>query len=265
MAGKWTRFADLHRHLDAPLRPLPQDVDLMRRAIAGRDGAVLLLGVTPGLAALGADLTAVDGALRMIREVWPGDRPDRRAMVGDWRHLPVADASRDAVIGDGALNSAGRCLNEVLGEIARILKPDGIAAFRCFCAPEAPEDLAAIGRDVAAGGCGNFHALKWRIAMALAAEAPDRYVPVAQTLQTFNALFPDRAALCALTGWPESDVASIDFYEDASHGLVYPTEREMIARLAAHFPHATALHVAGYPLAERCPTLVFARHPGLLP
>jgi hypothetical protein len=75
--------------------------------------------------------------------------------------------------GDGSLNAIAGNLPALLREIRRVLVPRGVGAFRTFCAPEFPESLGTIRHDVEYGWQGNFHALKWRIAMALAANAAE--------------------------------------------------------------------------------------------
>lgn len=261
MASTWTSFADLHNHIRSPLRPVQQDVATLRMAIAGHDDAVVLLGVTPQLAGLGDRLTAFDGSARMVAEIWPGDAPTRTASVADWLALPLADGAASAVIGDGALNSVAADLPALLGEIRRVLRPDGVAAFRTFCSPEEPETLAAIKHDIDANRPGNFHALKWRIAMALAAAAPDACAAVAVVRDSFDAMFPDREALAAATGWPAADIASIDYYAGATHSLCYPTERALGALAGAHFAKIEFIPGTGYPLAARCPTIVMSGLP----
>jgi len=227
------------------------------RAIHGRDQRVLLLGVTPELAVLGRDLTAVDNSPRMIARIWPGDNEERRALLADWTHLPFEDASFDAVIGDGSLNSAADQAKAVLGEVSRLLAPGGKAAFRTFCSPTLPESLESIQQDVESGTAGNLHALKWRIAMALAALTEDWVVPVEAILETFNRMFPDRSALAGATGWTIGEISTLDAYDGADHGLAFPTVDQLTQLAAGLFGDAAFLPGAGYPLAERCPIIAW--------
>jgi SAM-dependent methyltransferase len=258
LTGDWRNFSGVYGKLRPPLRPTSGDVDNLRRAIAGSDQRVLLLGVTPELSVLGEQLIAVDNSPRMLADVWPGDRPDRRAMLADWTDLPFASASFDAVIGDASLNAAPGQVEEVIAETARVLAPGGKAAFRLFCAPERPERLDSIEADVASGWDGNLHALKWRIAMSLAASRPRASVPVADILQAFDAMFPDRAELAALTGWPAEDIATLDAYVGATHSLGFPTLSAFQALLERRFSAVSVSPAWGYPLAERCPVVIAA-------
>jgi SAM-dependent methyltransferase len=212
--------------------------------------------VTPELSVLGPDLTAVDNSPRMLAEVWPGDGEARRAILADWTDLPFAQGTFDAVIGDGSLNSAPEAVDEVLTEAKRVLAPGGKAAFRLFCAPEEAETLQSIMDDLGAGWPGNVHALKWRIAMVLAAPRPRAIVPVREILGEFNRMFPDRTALAARTGWSQDDIATLDAYVGADHSLGFPSLSAFLRDFERHFRKVCVVRASGYPLAERCPTVI---------
>jgi len=255
-SGGWRNFPDVYAKLGPPLRPSAGDVENFRRATSSGEQRVLLLGVTPELSVLGRKLTAVDNSPRMLADVWPGDGEARRAMLADWTDLPFEDGSFDAVIGDGSLNSAPEQVAAVLIEARRVLSPTGDAVFRLFCSPERPETLDGIAKDVAGSWKGNLHALKWRIAMALAASTPRAIVPVADILDAFNGMFPDRHALEAQTGWPPEEIATLDAYAGADHSLGFPTLSAFEEALRRHFSGISVHFAADYPLAERCPTVL---------
>lgn len=254
----WSDFAAHHRRIRSPLRPSPQDVSNFQYAIRGNDSRVLLLGVTPELSGLGQNLVAADGSPRMIEQVWPGDDDNRRAILADWQSLPFGASSFHAVVGDGSLNVVADGLAALLLEIKRVLMPSGVAAFRTFCSPEIPESLDCIADDVRGGWSGNFHALKWRIAMAAAARQGSCTIPVEEIKKAFEDMFADRNALCEITGWSMSDIATIDYYDVAGYRLGFPSERNMreIARQCGFSISIT--QSTGYPLADRCPIIVLS-------
>lgn len=254
----WQNFPGVYGRLAPPLRPAPSDVQRMREAISPQDDEVLLLGVTPAIAPLGRSLVAVEGSQAMINRLWPGDEADRRAMVGDWTALPFADARFGSVIGDDALNSVAGGLDSLLGEIARILRPGGIAAQRVFASPDESEPLEMVREDALAGRIGNVHALKWRIAMAIA-RAPDFLIPVAEILKAFNAMFPDRGELASLTGWDPLEIDTLDAYVGAWHSLAFPTRAMLEDMGADRFSSCRFVESEGYPLAERCPLVVWTK------
>ena len=255
----WRNFAAVYGRLCPPLRPSPSDVAHFAGAMAGHDARVLLLGVTPELSVLGNDLTAIDNSPRMLSDVWIGDHPARRAVRGDWTRLPFEDSSFTAVIGDGSLNSAPGLEPDMLREIARALADGGRAVFRAFCSPDQPETLSTVRQDVVSRWEGNFHALKWRIAMALAASDANRTVAVRTILAAFDDLFPDRPELALKTGWSLDSITTIDAYAGAAHSLSFPTLAELLDTAAPYFAQARVLEGRGYPLAERCPTIVWSR------
>ena len=256
--GPWRNFPGVYNRLAPPLRPAPSDVERMRAAIAPHDDQTLLLGVTPGIASLGQNLIAVEGSRAMIDRLWPGDQSDRRALVGDWTALPFEAGGFGAVIGDGALNSVANGLDSLIDEIARVLRGGGIAAQRIFASPEDREPLEAVRGDALNGRIGNVHALKWRIAMAIA-DAPDYLVAVADILDAFNAMFPDRAELASVTGWDRSAIDTLDAYVGAWHSLCFPTRAAVRELGTGRFATCRFVESEGYPLAERCPLVVWSR------
>ena len=92
----WQTYPARWSLLKPPLRPDASVVDRVR-ALAGADAApVLVLGVTPELAAAFAQVEAVDRSAEMIAALWPGDAPGRRAIQGDWLELGGRAALRRA-------------------------------------------------------------------------------------------------------------------------------------------------------------------------
>lgn len=252
----WRNFSSVYRRLAPPLRPSDSDVERVRHGLAGYTGRVLLLGLTPELSILSDDLTAVDNSAAMLAKVWPGDTRCRRALLADWTRLPFPNASFTAVIGDGALNSVPEHVDEVLNESKRVLCPAGRAVFRIFCAPASPDTFQRIKRDLVDGQIENVHALKWRIAMALAATQSSAIVSVQEILSAFNNLFPDRAKLARRMGWSLADIATIDAYVGADHTLLFPTLENVLEKISLRFNTVSVAPATEYPLAERCPTIV---------
>jgi len=253
----WQSMAKGWHRLGPPLRPCPEDVEHFHRALGNTPGACLLLGVTPELAGLSARLTALDNSADMIRALWP---QDRRAVRGDWLDMPFEDASFDHVIGDGCPVLLGHPLQHerLFAEAARVLRPGGRLLLRVFVGAEQPETSEQVCSLALAGGIRGFHAFKWRLSMALAAQARDHTFHIADTLHTFDRLLPDRARLAAITGWPMRDIETIDFYRGSSARYSYPP----LSALRSIVPlelHEVEVRHGSYELAERCPILVWER------
>lgn len=255
-AQNWTRLARQYARLRAPFSPTAQDVELFRHAISGHDERVLLLGVTPALAGFGRDMLAVEAMPDVIAALWPGDSLDRRAVASDWRTLPCPDRSHSAIIGDGVFSAADTDPVELLREFLRVLSPSGVIAIRCFCAPAQAEPLEAVVADTLARKLPDLNVLKWRLAMLLAASDADFRVPVITVLETFNRLFPDRAALLEQTDWAESEFDFIDLYRGSSSVLRFLPEDRLRDSFSSYGCSVSLLRPEGYPLAARCPLIV---------
>jgi SAM-dependent methyltransferase len=253
----WPLHARAWSLVGPPLRPCAEDIAIVEREV-GRAGRtdMLVLGVTPELVALalpeGSTVIAVDKQPAMIDALF-APAPHRRALVGEWLALPLADASIDLVVGDGGLSVFAFPVDyrAFAIELARVLRPGALVVVRLFAAPRDPESLDDVR--AALPSIGSFDALKWRIAMAI--QSPDRAVRVTAIRDAFDALVPDRAALAERTGWSRDVIDHIDIYRDSPAIYSFPTLDEVRAVLAPQFTEV-ACHVPGYELGDRCPTLV---------
>ena len=249
-AKQWSRIA-------SPLRPSHEDTEIIQQALEPGDGNYLLLGVTPEFASLPGSLVAIDHNAAMIRAVWPGNHSGRNAIQGDWLHLPFGEGAFDAVIGDGCLTLLSFPLQyeQLFSQLRGVLKSRGKVLVRVFASPDKAESCADVCREAINGKAGNFHAFKWRLAMAMTAESGEPNISVAEIHKLFNRLLPDREQLAKASGWDQKDIATIDVYHESSATYSFPT----LSRLRQIFPrglHETGLAHGSYELAERCPTLV---------
>lgn len=253
----WSDFASKWHRMASPLRPCPEDVDIIQRALAPGGGSYLLLGVTPELTNPPGHLTALDHNAAMIGAVWPGNHSRRNAVQGDWLQMPFAAHSFDAIIGDGSLTllSYPAQYRGVLAQCKQMLKPGGKILIRLFASPEQAETCADVCAAALDGRIGSFHAFKWRLSMTFAAETPDAHVNVTDTYAAFNRMLPDRGALAKATGWAAETIDTIDFYRGSAARYSYPTLSQVRAILAPDF-REIALLQGSYELAERCPTII---------
>ncbi|HET6361318.1 MAG TPA: class I SAM-dependent methyltransferase [Gemmatimonadota bacterium] len=265
----WERHARQWSRVGPPLRPSPEDLAVVERALGAwstatsrLDSTVLVMGVTPELCSLttleGTRVIAVDRSRDMIRAVWPGPlhRGDA-AICGDWRRLPLSDRSVDVVLSDGCLSTLpfpGGYM-EACAELRRVLATDGRCVARCFVQAETPEPLADVLRDLADGRVKGFHAFKWRLAMALQANA-EQGVVLAEVWDTLQASEPDLAALSRRVGWSIETVRTINAYRGVAARYTFPT-LDALSRLfsEAGFAILDVIHPA-YELSERCPSLI---------
>lgn len=264
----WEKHANQWQCVGPPLKPSPED-GLM--TIAGLQPVleqgrcqIAVLGVTPELVQLPwpapVELSAYDHSEQMIASVWrPHPAVPSTVRCASWQHLPVADATFHAAVGDGSLNALPdlECYDSVLKELCRVLTPEARVAIRCFVRPDVPETLPEVVAAVSAMQVGSFHALKWRIAMSLA-NVPGAAAPVASIHRAFCECFPSRAELVRLTGWPEALIDTIDVYRGSPTQYSFPTLDEIRETCRPYFDIAAVMH-GTYELADRCPTLVLQR------
>ena len=243
-----------------PLRPDAAVVAAFRELVRDLEDPMLLLGVTPELADLSPNLTAVDRTQPMLDFVWPGDTPQRRARLGNWLKLGMPSASFASVIGDGALTFPYPGLQtKVLREAANVLIPGGRFVCRVFSSPETGETLEAVRSAVGRGEIGSVHALKWRIGMAIGHERGGPNVPVSEIRDTCERWFPDRASLAADTGWPRDEIDTIDTYAGSNAIYGFSTRRQLLEIVPPEFANARFVDAGSYELAERCPLFVLER------
>jgi SAM-dependent methyltransferase len=268
----WSRHAAAWDRIGPPLRPSPDDGAILERlASSVAAPRVLVLGTTPEMARLawpaGTTLLAVDRSPTMIADVWPGfPRPGEGALLADWRTMALPPASRDLVVGDGitAVLRWPDELAEVCGRVRDVLapggpgRPAGRVALRAFLRPDVPEAPEAVLDAALARRIAGFHAFKLRLVMALQAD-PARGVAVADVWRWWAAHGPGADALAAATGWPAGQIDTLGSYRDATVVMTFPTADELRAVAAAAGLVEVATEVGGYELAERTPTVVWAR------
>ena len=261
----WAMHAARWGRLGPPLRPCPEDLHRLHAAWAASlpDGIparcieILSLGVTPEVAlfpwAEKASLRAIDSSEDMIRTVWPGDAPDRNAVLGNWLQTPFADASFDLIVCDAGLAQlVGIESLVVLGrELRRVLRKDGRVVMRHFARPALAESEQSIIGATEADRVGNFHELKLRLLMALESRTPQLGVRLGDAWDYFARLFPDRESLAKRIGCDLQTVATMDAYRgrDARYSFLALAEVAQ-AFDAFRLAEGPAGH---YPFAECCP------------
>jgi hypothetical protein len=251
---------NLHRRwaaLKPPLRPNAEVVGALRAATEDWGARVLLLGVTPELAAIGDTMVAVDMSAAMIAAAWPGDTGTRCAVHGNWLAMPLWRREFTAVIGDGSL--AFLPMTEyarLFEQLEPLLLPGARLAIRFYETPEDCETIAQLRADIMAGDRSGFHAFKWRLAMAIAAESRDPNVPVVLIHEVFEREFGDRTALSKASGWTLEEIAEIDQYARQDTVFSFPTRRQLLAALPRTLSNPRFAASGRYELAERCPILL---------
>lgn len=261
---------DIAYHWDAwgpPLRPVPEDLQIMQLAlrqwaseVLAESAEVFLCGVTPEIVQmdwpLPVRLVGVDRSPSMVRVVWPGDIPGvRRGIVGDWLTPPVPPRSQDVVILDGGSNffAFPTGCRSLLASFHTMLRPQGVLIHRLYAQADRKESLDEVLEAMQAGRIGNFHVFKWRVAGALQT-SPEEGITLDAIWHACTKAGLDPARL-PQPGWSPRAIESIRFYEGKQARHHFATLAEFQSLLAEHFERIEVI-VPRYELGERCPILV---------
>jgi SAM-dependent methyltransferase len=206
----------------------------------------------------------VDKSALMIEKVWAG-RPGTHdaAICGDWRSMPLGPLSVDLVLGDGSLSNL-RYPDEyrmVFRELRRVLRPSGRCVLRCFMQLDERETIEDVIADLNAGLIGSFHALKWRLVMALQPNL-EQGVAVEAVWQLVNEKWPDLTQLAQKLRCPVEQVSTIRAYQDVATRYTFPTFSQYCGFFRANSFSVVAIAKHRYELGERCPTFVLEKQAG---
>lgn len=264
--GQWPLVAQQWLQLGTPLRPGTDDIAIARGMIERWHGTAqprfLILGVTPEYHALahhtGGRIQAIDRTTEMIRYVWPGLPSE--ALTGDWRHMPWQEPLFDIALCDGGLQLVGYPdgLDEVAGELHRVLAPGGVFIVRLFTPPETPESPENVLQDLAKGHIPNLNVLKLRLGMAMQTDA-ESGTALNDVWTRLNDAAGPWPQLAEKLSWPLEHLSAIDAYRGSPARMHYFTPTQAIAAFErAGFIPLESAHTAGI-LGAQCPTLCFRR------
>lgn len=249
-----------------PWHPSREDAAFMREwtsPVLEKDAVrkILILGVTPEIVQLdwppGAHIVGIDSSPAMIASLWPGDvSAPSHVACARWQQMPFKDAAFDAVVGDGSLNALSSLeeYGKVLGEVSRVLKPEGVLVLRCFVKPPQVETPERVLSRAMEGEFPTTAAFRLRFAFALT--DADGSIGLAALHDAFNALVPDRDALARVTGWPRQDIDRVDTDRESRVRLTFPTQSHLIS-LSERIFRVEGSARGTYTQAEHCPTFLF--------
>ena len=270
----WDHVAPSFSVLGPPLKPSPEDVQFVEKAVAdwssdhpGKRLRALLLGVTAGIANMRwpeeSALIAVDNSFEMAGTVWPGNIPSkRRAVCGDWLSLPQAHASCDVVIGDGSMN----CVRYPDGfralakSVRSILRPDGVLLLRSFVRPEAKDSLEQVFTDLFQSKFPTVNHFKFLLLMAMQ-RSTEQGIVVDDVYREWMRRKINKDELIAITGWEKQSIRSIEIYEGQDVVHTFPTVSELRSVLGEFFDEVS-ISTPSYLLGDRCPSFVLTPRSG---
>ncbi|MDQ1923222.1 class I SAM-dependent methyltransferase [Massilia pseudoviolaceinigra] len=261
VADHWQAHARQWSRIGGPLRPGEEDLAIMRTIVGPEPGLGLLLGVTPELSALSERLIAVERDGAMIDRHWAPRGSGQSVRQGDWLELPLARDSIDFAAGDGSLNMLHHAAGHVrlFAQLHTCLRDRATLALRVFTAPERHETPGQVVDDALRGAIGSFHAFKWRLAMALVAQAGDPNIAVTAICNAVDLRLPDRDTLAVRAGWPRADIDTIDAYRGSLALYCFPTLAQLRATIPAAYEELGIFH-GSYELAQCCPIVALRLH-----
>ena len=239
-----------------PYRPHPDSIAKQVELVGSDSQAVMVLGVTPELTAAFNNVVAVDNTQVMIDAFWPGDTETKRVINTDW--FNTLDFTPTGIVGDLSLN-----LLFFPGHIKFLLQKlyDQMAPGATFaCRVVARADKTITEQElIDLTETMSWHA--WRLLFVQhIAGMEGASVFNFRKYTRFQELFPDRATLCARTGWDIHEVArSMDSYCGAPGCSANPTRRQWQEQIPKDAEAVQMIDVGDYELAELCPILTFRK------
>jgi SAM-dependent methyltransferase len=204
--------------------------------MAARPGALLLLGVTPGIARLARApdtlLVALDWSDAMLRGTCP---PEAARVRGDWRELPIGSRRVALILGDGCYSALGSIegTREMNRQMHRVLAVGGMACLRCFVRPARDKGVAAFVAETREGPRMRFDLFRWRLAMSV--HGARRWgVALGEVWEAWNRV-ADRAALVARHAWSAEEVARLERWKNATARYSFASLDELAHAAAPWF------------------------------
>ncbi len=143
---QWHSMAQMWEFVKAPLRPQKSETDFLNSSLQKNFKSpvkVLILGVTRELFKLnwpvGSLVEAVDKSQAMIDALWLGKK--ECAYCDNWLGFKGVSESYDMILCDGGLHLVNYPAeqSQLLQNIYRLLKKDGLLSFRFFSPPRVQE------------------------------------------------------------------------------------------------------------------------------
>lgn len=263
-----------HWRVSTPISPRPEDIRYYEANAARHSGEAdeleldaLLLGVTPAIAAMrwpaGTRLVALDWSAGMLRNVFPRASVTvfARPLLGDWREMPLAEASVDFVAGDGCYSTFANLESAVLvnREVARVLRPGGSFCVRCHRRLDATPPMEQLFGRLLAGEFRDLDMFRWQLAMSLHGDSRDG-VCLGDAWKAWHEHVPDTRRLQARLGWTDDAIANLESWKDSRSRYFFPTLAELRALASAEL-ELEDVDVPEYEWGEHFPRLTM-RRPG---
>ena len=267
--NSWDLNSPNWRLFGSPLRPNTEDLSFLEKEIFSRldlinskAQRVVILGVTPELANLpwleNTEIIAIDSSSKMISGVWHKmQKTQGKAIFADWRKLPLEDNSCDVVLGDGCftLLDYPNSYHQVLQEVKRILKSQGLFSMRFFLRPSQTENITTIFKELEMGEISNFHLFKLRLARALQTSTTEG-IPVAEIYKVWEKTISAPEQLLQKLGWSVDLLKTINMYKNSPSIYTFPTLEEIQDLFSSYFVELSC-NFPTYQSGKFFPTIIF--------
>ena len=264
----WEYLASAYPLLGSPLRPSPEDIAIAEAAVeayvatrSAYSSLAVLMGATPDLARMrwpaSTKLIGSDASHAMMRFVWPGDEATMRfGICANWLAFPLPPSSVQIVVGDGSLNCVRHPeeADALCASVRDVLVEDGLMVLRCFVRPHQPESVDGVFSEMYRGAIPTYSQFKFRLFVAMEQDLR-RGLAVAELYRLWASYSIDPVCLAKATGWPLSEIQTMDGFRDSSTVHTFPTMTEFRGLLERHFD-LVDIRTPSYPLGEQCPTFV---------
>jgi len=245
-----------------PLKPVPEDIDAIFNLVCIKLKVMtqaVVLGATPQYLSLGerlmTHLTFVDISEDMIKYCWH-DALNATAVKANWLNMPLPSDFYQLVLADGSLTVLPNLdqYSMLAKELDRVLSNGGLFVVRAYV-PTEQETVDFVFKQLEAGAINNFHAFKWRLAMALSNN--DGEVPVSDIWFTWFDRYERSDEVIKSLNWDPAVLRTINAYEDSDVVYTFPT----LDKVMSKFSHFKLMgdYRPTYFDGERYPTLCFQK------
>jgi SAM-dependent methyltransferase len=258
--GQWPKAAKFWPNIGPPLRPIHEDLQFIRNELEIYSDTplnALILGVTPEYYNLpwpkSSYVQALDCTAEMIDFVWPG--PKENAILGDWRSIPLPSGQTDIVLCDGGLLLLDfpQGHEKMASELARILKPGGLAIFRIFTQPAEPESPGDVISDLMNHRIRDLNCLKIRLGNAMQ-ENTDSGIELSKIWNMLRNNTSDWESLSKYLGWPLETLEAINAYQNNPAIYHFLTAEQADELFAKHGLKCSQRFIPEYQMGLQCPT-----------
>jgi len=269
LQGQWSTVSMQWNLLGAPLRPIEEDVCIIRDVVyswteaCGRSPRALIMGVTPEYYDLPwpehTTINAVDNNQAMIDHVWPGDVS--QVKLDSWTTMDWPDNRFDIAMCDGGLQLLDypKSQQQLVDRLFDIVETGGLIVLRLFSLPREQETPESVINDLLSGEIQSMNCLKIRLGTAMQ-EDSEQGVRLGDIWQYLFDNAGNWLVLSNKLGWSLDHVSAIDSYKSSPARYHFMSVEDVEALFCRDGKFTVKIIVyPSYNMGEQCPILVFEK------